>query len=274
GADQTFQTEVGLKAGEQYISLALNFDDFRIVKKYKVLRPDKTEKFKVFITKNEVAAAASPIPPPFVPEPASVPGKATVIPEKANIVAAIAVPETAQNPPLPQPTAGTASITPTTVTTTGTVPPTIVVTTTLPTPTYYEKQAIEPEPAEYAPPPPPPKPKPMKIKPQVRPRQKPARRVVVKSAAGRISVPVKPQSKPLLIRQAVKPPAKGQPGQYKYVWEFSRGKLMALKEAKGRYSAEIYIPAKNQWLSLKELSETELQTLIEEKPGNFKSKGK
>ena len=313
GPDQTFQTDVGIKAGEKYLTLALNFDDYKIVKKYKVLRPDTTEKFKVFVTKNEVVAAASSTPAPFVPEPASVPGKATVIPEKANIVAvsmtldepepaleeavptavtttrapvATVVEQKGQNPPAPRPTAATATSVPTTVTTAVTVPSTIVVTPTLPPTTMAvtttlrpttttlpaqmadETQAIEPEPEEYAPEPEK-EDRPKKLKRYVRPRYKPARRT-----ARKITIPVKPQAKPLLIRQAVKPPANGKSGKYQYVWEFSRGKLLALKKNKGSYSADIFIPAKNQWLSLKDLSEPELKALIEDRSGNFKAKGK
>ena len=55
--------------------------------------------------------------------------------------------------------------------------------------------------------------------------------------------------------------------QYLYVWEFSEGKLMAVKEKKGSYSADIYIPVSKKWLSLKGLSEKDLQELIEKPAG-------
>jgi hypothetical protein len=50
--------------------------------------------------------------------------------------------------------------------------------------------------------------------------------------------------------------------QYLYVWEFSEGKLLAVKQKQGNYSADIYIPVSKKWLSLKGLSEKDLQELI------------
>ncbi|MDD5593876.1 MAG: hypothetical protein PHG97_03955, partial [Candidatus Margulisbacteria bacterium] len=50
--------------------------------------------------------------------------------------------------------------------------------------------------------------------------------------------------------------------EYLYVWEFSEGKLLAVKEKNGKYSADIYIPVAKEWLDLRGLSEQDLQDII------------
>jgi len=62
--------------------------------------------------------------------------------------------------------------------------------------------------------------------------------------------------------------------EYLYVWEFSSGKLMLVKEQRGNYSAEINIPISKQWLDLKGLSEKDLRELIEKPATAFKPKKK
>jgi hypothetical protein len=63
--------------------------------------------------------------------------------------------------------------------------------------------------------------------------------------------------------------------QYLYVWEFSEGRLLAVKQKQGSYSADIYIPVSKKWLSLKGLSEKDLQELIEKPIKSFEPpKGK
>jgi len=62
--------------------------------------------------------------------------------------------------------------------------------------------------------------------------------------------------------------------EYLYVWEFSSGKLMLVKEMKGNYSAEINIPVSKQWLDLKGLSKKDLKELIEKPAAAFKPKKK
>jgi hypothetical protein len=57
--------------------------------------------------------------------------------------------------------------------------------------------------------------------------------------------------------------------QYLYVWEFSEGKLLAVKQKQGSYSADIYIPVSKKWLSLKGLSEKDLQELIDKPIQSF-----
>jgi len=58
--------------------------------------------------------------------------------------------------------------------------------------------------------------------------------------------------------------------QYLYVWEFSEGRLLAVKEKRGNYSADIYIPVSKQWMNLKGLSEKDLQELINKPIKSFK----
>ncbi len=58
--------------------------------------------------------------------------------------------------------------------------------------------------------------------------------------------------------------------QYLYVWEFSEGRLLAVKEKQGSYTADIYIPVSKQWMSLKGLSEKDLQELINKPIKSFK----
>ncbi|MBN3033396.1 MAG: hypothetical protein JW873_04805 [Candidatus Saganbacteria bacterium] len=62
--------------------------------------------------------------------------------------------------------------------------------------------------------------------------------------------------------------------QYLFVWEFSEGKLLAVKQKQGSYSADIYIPVSKNWLNLKGLSEKDLQELIEKPVASFKEKKK
>lgn len=57
--------------------------------------------------------------------------------------------------------------------------------------------------------------------------------------------------------------------QYLYVWEFSEGRLLAVKEKQGNYSADIYIPVSKQWMELKGLSDQDLQELIEKPIKSF-----
>jgi hypothetical protein len=64
--------------------------------------------------------------------------------------------------------------------------------------------------------------------------------------------------------QAARPiPTFTRTKQYLYVWEFSAGKLLAVKQKQGSYSADIYIPVSKKWLNLKGLSEKDLQELID-----------
>ena len=62
--------------------------------------------------------------------------------------------------------------------------------------------------------------------------------------------------------------------QYLYVWEFSEGKLLAVKQKQGSYSADIYIPVSKKWLSLKGLSDKDLQELIDKPIQSFQPKKK
>ena len=86
-----------------------------------------------------------------------------------------------------------------------------------------------------------------------------------------------PKRETWLVAQPAKPkPAvpSARITEYLYVWEFSSGKLMLVKEWKGNYSAEINIPISKQWLDLKGLSEKDLKELIEKPAAAFKPKKK
>lgn len=52
-------------------------------------------------------------------------------------------------------------------------------------------------------------------------------------------------------------------GNYEYVWEFSPGKLLLVKSIKGVYTADIFIPATQEWYSLKGVSRQELKELLQ-----------
>ena len=80
-----------------------------------------------------------------------------------------------------------------------------------------------------------------------------------------------PKRKAWLVAEAEKVPFATKVCEYLYVWEFSEGKLLLVKEKKGSYSAEIYIPVAKEWLELKGLSEKELRELIA-KPIKVKKK--
>ena len=62
--------------------------------------------------------------------------------------------------------------------------------------------------------------------------------------------------------------------QYLYVWEFSEGKLMAVKQKQGAYSADIYLPVSKKWLNLKGLSEQDLRDLMDKPIESFEAKKK
>jgi hypothetical protein len=62
--------------------------------------------------------------------------------------------------------------------------------------------------------------------------------------------------------------------EYLYVWEFSEGKLLLVKESSGKYSAEIYVPVSEDWLNLKGISAKELSQLIRKPIKTFKKKKK
>lgn len=52
-------------------------------------------------------------------------------------------------------------------------------------------------------------------------------------------------------------------GNYEYVWEFSPGKLLLVKSVKGVYTADIFVPATQEWYSLKGVSRQELKELLQ-----------
>jgi hypothetical protein len=83
-----------------------------------------------------------------------------------------------------------------------------------------------------------------------------------------------PKRKAWLIAEAPKLPVVTKVCEYLYVWEFSEGKLLLVKEKKGSYSAEIYIPVSKEWLDLRGLSEKDLSQLINKPIKSFKPKKK
>jgi len=52
--------------------------------------------------------------------------------------------------------------------------------------------------------------------------------------------------------------------RYLYVWEFNKGKLLLVKENKGKYSAEVYLPKTRGWHNLQDISRQELREIINE----------
>jgi hypothetical protein len=74
-----------------------------------------------------------------------------------------------------------------------------------------------------------------------------------------------PQRKYWLVGEKPRPaPVSTKVCEYLYVWEFSDGKLLLVKEKQGSYSAEIHIPVAKEWLDLKGISEKELKELIKQ----------
>ncbi|MFH1387294.1 MAG: hypothetical protein ABIH50_06495 [bacterium] len=145
-AQGNFGTDISLKDGEKYLTLRLEYEGLKVIKKYLILRKAKDKTFTVFVSK-----------------------------EKAE------------------------------------------------------------EPLE-------PKPKPVqKKKSKVKYAKKPVKPKTVKKPASSPNVKV---------------------CEYLYVWEFSAGKLLLVKEKQGSYSAEIVIPVSKQWLDLKGLTKDELKELI------------
>lgn len=97
-----------------------------------------------------------------------------------------------------------------------------------------------------------------------RPVEEPAKqKVVSKKAKRRILAQSRLRSR--LAKTALKPkPPKAKRGSYQYVWEFSPGKLLLVKRIKGVYSADIFIPARNEWFELSGISSADLREISEE----------
>jgi poly-D-alanine transfer protein DltD len=73
--------------------------------------------------------------------------------------------------------------------------------------------------------------------------------------------------------EAAEEPAKPKTIEYLYVWEFSDGKLLLVREENGEYAAEINIPVSKEWLDLKGLSKQELSELIKQQSAQTEKKG-
>lgn len=76
----------------------------------------------------------------------------------------------------------------------------------------------------------------------------------------------------LVPEEIVLPTKKTRVCEYLYVWEFDKGKLLLVKEWKGKYSAEIHIPSAREWMALDEITREELQKIIEKPVSSFKQK--
>jgi hypothetical protein len=146
-ASQNFRTTVNLGRGEKYLTLRINYEGLRIIKKYLILRRPQVKTFKVFVPKEKI--------------------------EKTIQVAKSS-----------------------------------------------KKKLLQPR----------------RLKKLLEAKKMP---------------PPKPQK-----------PAISKTFEYLYVWEFSAGKLLLVKETRGNYSAEIHIPVSKKWLDLKGLSRQELKELI------------
>jgi len=152
-AHQNFRAFVNLKAGEKYLTLRINYEEFRMIKKYLIIRRPQVKTFKVYVPKEKIEKAIKEVKP-----------AKKVLPRKK--------------------------------------------------------------------------------------RKAPAKKIAVKK------LPVKKA----VVKTA---PAATKVCEYLYVWEFSEGKLLLVKETKGEYSAEILVPVSKQWLELKGISEDELREIIE-----------
>lgn len=53
-ADQNFRAAVNLKAGEKYLTLTINYEGLRIIKKYLIMRKEAMKTFKVFVPKEKI----------------------------------------------------------------------------------------------------------------------------------------------------------------------------------------------------------------------------
>jgi hypothetical protein len=73
---------------------------------------------------------------------------------------------------------------------------------------------------------------------------------------------IKSAKKPVKAKITKKPAAPQKVWEYLYVWEFSEGKLLLVKEKKGKYAAEVVVPVSKQWLDLKGLTKEELKEII------------
>lgn len=161
-ANQNFRAAVDLKAGEKYLTLQINYEGLRIIKKYLILRKKEAKTFKVFVPKDKFAE--------------------TVQESKQTLSSSVKA--------------------------------------------YPKKTSRVPA-----------------RKPQPVAQRKP------------------PTKKPATSQ--TRPPKQAEKTlEYHYVWEFSSGKLLVVKEKQGSYEADIYLTNEKKWLDLKGVSDQDLQELI------------
>jgi len=285
---QNFKANVRLKAGEKYLVLRINYEGLRIIKKYLILRKSAVKTFKVFVPKEKLEKAikaAKPSPEEQirrkrekllaqrqkaaaarllvqeqkllaekrwdqrVSSPRFYPNEFKLKPGSTPEVLAQAIEQ--DNPQLKlKPTATALE----------------QLNTILSVPDLYDLISRSG--------------KKLRLTPQVK-------RLIAETAAVRgkpfAKLSAYEQKKVMLlnrllietmyagapVRQSWTAPLSKKAGpagpktvEYLYVWEFSDGKLLLVKEDKGTYSAEINIPVSKEWLDLKGLSEKELQELI------------
>jgi hypothetical protein len=297
-ASQNFQANVRMKAGEKYLVLRINYEGLRIIKKYLILRKSAIKKFKVFVAKEKLEKELKAIKLSPAEKARQKREKLLAKKKKAEVARLLAkeqksqaeqkwakqvsspkfypnefklkpgaTPEAlartiaADNPKLKLPAAATGLE---------------QLNAILKVPDFYgliKRSGQKP-----------------KLTPQLK-------RLISETAAIRgkpfSRLSVYEQKKVMLLnrllienlyaaapaRQAWETaagkkaaPAGPKTVEYVYVWEFSDGKLLLVKEYKGTYSAEINLPVSKEWLDLKGLSEKELKELIKQPPSQPKKK--
>ncbi|MCU0641929.1 MAG: hypothetical protein MUC35_07630 [Candidatus Margulisbacteria bacterium] len=288
---QNFRANVKLRAGEKYLTLRINYEGLRIIKKYLILRKSAVTKFKVFVPKEKLEKELRAIKPSAAELLRQKRAKLLAAREKAEAarlfaeeerlkteakwVKQVSSPRFFANEFGSTSPEGLAQAIARDIQFMGKAKGSSLdrLNSLLALPDLYERLQRSGKKA--------------KLSAQIE-------RLINETAAFRgqpfASLSVYQQKKIMLLNRLlierlyaaapVRPSwlaAKGAPAgpktvEYLYVWEFSDGKLLVVKENKGEYSAEINLPVSKEWLDLKGLSEAELQEIIKKPPVQPKRK--
>ncbi|MFA6169263.1 MAG: hypothetical protein WC772_00630 [Candidatus Margulisiibacteriota bacterium] len=281
--DNTFATRVNLKAGEKYLILKINYTGLRVIKKYLVLRSEKSKQFKVFVPKTEIET------PLKVAKAINKPGKKKRVKTREEIErlkAEIKAKELAEKLAKEKKTydfskdefeQGTETLRALSTAIVndqyGMKLKSPIGTLTylkeiLRTPNFYDywkkRWGDKPVSAEIL----------HLVNLTRNYRNKPFAQLTPEQQLNILKLnrllleltypglcPIS-ELKRLVIDESWMSEVPLKNNGYIYVWEFSHGKLLVLKVVSQKFSADIYIPATEEWFSLQDLSYQELKELI------------
>jgi len=287
GAEQSFVSLVNLKAGEKYLVLRINYEGLTIIKKYLILRREAIKKFKVFVAKENIekmaqeakAREGKPRRPKVTKELAEKKGLSPMTAEQQSwtekVVSPRFFPNEFKQPASLEALATAVSNDKFPIAYKSPANSLARLNELIITPNFYDLVADRGKILFVS----------TKIKALIK---------ETKSYRGKdfSSLNSFEQKKIMLLNRllietlysqaparanwliALKPSVKKPPKvyEYLYVWEFSEGKLLIVKQTKGKYSAIVHIPVSKEWLDVKGLSAKDLEELIGKMPKPVKSK--